>query len=327
LPCIASGNFRILPKLYEYEFFGVLTKEQTMLSNLLKSDYFHRLNHEMVSFARTGKWRECSATYQKMYEQCCDAENDCKEMKINQFWCLSGFCSVFTEEQAVATLTDFDFILGVAENSPNILEKALSFSCLGQLYFLSRERERAMHSYRRAMKLTISQSKRDTQTKGSRGEDISAGDLFDEIIRNVDRNIRMLRGEVVEEFNRNPKGLKLLGMADGDAQRSSFVPHSRDLAPEVSRRFLAQSMRVPGDKCDTCGVPHSAEVKMSKCQRFVSLSLGKNPYHSPSPLIYIPSLLSYPLFFSLICVILIVLFIVCGQLFAQVLLLSGVPES
>ena len=94
----------------------------------------------------------------------------------------------------------------------------------------------------------------------------SAGEVFDDIIRRVDRNLRMMSGEHIVVEERFPEGVEILGMKREDAIRSTTVV---DCCKVNVGRYLQESMRISGDKCDMCGVSSTAQLKLSKCKRFV----------------------------------------------------------
>ena len=233
-----------------------------MVTEIVSIVHFHIQIGKISELAQTGRWKECSVIYRNSYLFAIEES----ELQEYRYWCLSGFCSIFMEEQSLATSDDLLVIKAISKHSENIWEIGESLFALGLIHFLSRERERSVQYYRSALKLKIQPNERSIKILNGMMRETSAGEILDDIIRRVDRNLRMMSGEHIVVEERFPEGVEILGMKREVAIRSTTVV---DCCKVNVARYLQESMRISGDKCDMCGVSSTAQLKLSKCKRFV----------------------------------------------------------
>lgn len=136
------------------------------------------------------------------------------------FWAISGYTSIFREEQAHASEEDIAFIkqLSRDEGAPASVQAIAGFT-LGLLYWLSSQREKSIKTYNRVLKMSITEAERRKTIMGSMAEQTTAGAMFDEFVNEARMNLGHLSGS---------------GMGHPSVYGTGSLPSSRMQPPNVS---------------------------------------------------------------------------------------------
>ena len=84
--------------------------------NIVTMVHFYIQLGKIYELAQTGRWKECSVIYRNSYLLAIEVS----EFQEYRYWCLNGFCSIFMEEQSLATSDDLLFITAMSKNSEKI---------------------------------------------------------------------------------------------------------------------------------------------------------------------------------------------------------------
>ena len=111
------------------------------------------------------------------------------------WWAMSGYTSIFQQEQARASEDDLAFLNQLIQDAGvPASERALAGFSLGLIYWLSSQREKSIKAYNRVVKMTITEAERRKCIIGSQSEQTTAGAMFDEYVAESRANLGHLNG-------------------------------------------------------------------------------------------------------------------------------------
>jgi MYND finger len=209
------------------------------------SKSFMRMNEALVAAANSGRWRECSDIYLQLFRL-----PRLHDERL-RYWLVSGYTSIFREEQLTPTEKDLEIIKSMYKDEKNVTEiRAQAAFTLGLLYWLQFRQEDSLKAYNKVLKLTMSDTERRRIILNSMMHEVTAGSTFDQIVSDA-RNSASGRG-----MPRSRMGPAAVGINPNPAARVRKVSHGSDtwsrITPEMSKHWLDLSQRVVGAECDFC---------------------------------------------------------------------------
>lgn len=197
--------------------------------------------------AQAGRWRESADAYRGFYESVCESTH------TYRYYSISGFTSIFREDQAVATADDLAFLKNGFKNKKlRACDRSVMGFTLGLCLWMCSRRDESVKMYRKVIAMEITAEERTERFQIGPTCTKTAGEIFDTNVKDAQDNLSGLVGGFVHDL--------------GSQRVSSRTVHVPVNLPDELRDFILQAgFHVLGNQCDYC--QKEAEKKLKVCQR------------------------------------------------------------
>ena len=225
---------------------------------------FKNLSNKAVLHANAGEWRAAADAYRVVYEK-----SDGSEFE-GRYWSLSGYTSIFRQEQATAKDKDIDFLERLSKDKTCAApDRALAGLTLGLSHWLVGRREDCVKTYRRVLKMEIPERERGRRILNGKFQATTGAELFEDTVQAVRENLDALHQSPSAHFSSSdplPSDLP----ENGGMMRPCVVPTGplpHGLTEEIAYKYTDLAMSVPGSQCDACKAPPPPGKKLYRCSR------------------------------------------------------------
>ena len=239
------------------------------------------LADQLNSAVLSGNWRRAADVYLELYHL--------KSLDpAMQYWCISGFRSIFAEEQCVANESDIAFLTKISKDPGVPREQAAEAGfALGLVLWMQFRQEDSRKAYSRVLKLTMTPQDRARRIQDSTQQTTTAGVVFDTIVQLTRDNLQSVRDPALAATAPAPDprrlNSKLVGISPTSGvtrQQGTRTITNDKLTADVMQKYMEMSQRVSGGACDYCHVVKGAgEGDVSKL--FICGKCRRKTYCSP----------------------------------------------
>lgn len=145
---------------------------------------------------------------------------------------------------------------------------------MGLLYWLSHEREQCVQSYKRTLKITITEAERRIHLLDETNNMKSCASIFDTNLADTQGNLGCLVdhtdsnnitfNDLVNLTTPTPGLVNMLGINSAPLVRMS---RATGFTEEITKIYTNLNLKIMGSKCDSCNVVRTADATLMKCTR------------------------------------------------------------